>query len=89
MPAYMVTYDLVKQGQNYEGIIKKLRSYQYHWPVQQSVWIVSSTQTESQIRDFLATSLDENDKLVVVQIVSAAWKGYDQRVESWMKHVLS
>jgi len=40
MTAYIVAYDLMKQGQNYECLKEKLETYPKHWHMQQSVWIV-------------------------------------------------
>lgn len=90
MAAYVVTYDLMRQGQNYEGITKRLQSYPTHWHVQQSVWIVVTTQNASTIRDYLAATLDANDKLIVARLSNeAAWTGYDASVSQWLKQVLA
>jgi CRISPR/Cas system-associated endoribonuclease Cas2 len=89
MSSYIVAYDLHKQGQNYECLIQKLKQYGTHWHVQQSVWIVISDQTSSQIRDFLSPCLDTNDKLIVAKLSGeAAWRGYTDAVSQWLKQYL-
>jgi hypothetical protein len=89
MPSYVVAYDLHKVGQNYECLIKKLKTYDTHWHVQQSVWIVISNQTSAQIRDFLTPCLDSNDKLIVARLSGeAAWYGYADSITQWLKKYL-
>lgn len=88
MSAYIVSYDLIKQGQNYECIIKKLEAYSNHWHMQQSVWIVVSDQTATQIRDSLKKCLDSNDKLFVGKLSAAAWEGYSDKAGKWLIDVI-
>jgi CRISPR/Cas system-associated endoribonuclease Cas2 len=90
MPAYMVSYDLHKQGQNYDCLHKKLKAYGTHWHFQQSVWLVETTQSAAQIRDSLVECLDHNDKLLVAKLDGeAAWYGYSVEVSQWLKSRLT
>jgi len=89
MPAYIVTYDLHKQGQNYDCLIEKLKGYGTHWHMQQSVWIVVTNQNSAQIRDHLRLCLDSNDKLFVGKLSGeGAWFGYSDSVTQWLKKFL-
>lgn len=86
MSTYIVSYDLHKQGQNYDCIIQKLKAYGTHWHVQGSVWIICTDQTAAQVRDNLSPCLDTNDKLLVAKLSGeAAWYGYNQNVTDWLK----
>lgn len=84
MPTYIVTYDLMKQGQNYDCIIKMLDAYPRRFHMQQSVWIVVTDQTCVQLQASLATCLDQNDKLFVGQISAAAWKSMGTEIDGWL-----
>ena len=85
MAAYIVTYDLHKEGQNYDCLIEKLKSYGTHWHMQRSVWIVATNQTAVQIRDKLKPCLDSNDKLFVGRLSGeAAWHGYGKKISDWI-----
>lgn len=89
MSAYIVTYDLHKQGQNYDCIIAKLKAYPTHWHMQRSVWIISTNQSAAQVRDSLQSCLDSNDKLFVGKLSGeAAWYGYPDNVSTWLKGTL-
>jgi CRISPR/Cas system-associated endoribonuclease Cas2 len=86
MAAYIVSYDLHVSGQNYECIVKKLESYGTHWHMQRSVWIIITSQSAIQIRDFLSPCLDSNDKLFVGKLSGeAAWTGYRAQITEWLK----
>jgi len=85
MSCYVVAYDLMKSGQNYECLIKKLKAYGTYWHAQGSVWFVVSDQTAVQIRDSLSSCLDSNDKLIVAKLEGeAAWIGYGKEVSDWL-----
>tara|TARA_A100001391_G_scaffold136353_1_gene95003 strand:+ start:22382 stop:22657 length:276 start_codon:yes stop_codon:yes gene_type:complete len=86
MKAFIVTYDLIKSGQNYACITKKLKSYPTHWHMQGSVWIIRTSETAKQIRDGLKSCLDSNDKLFVAALSGeAAWCGYTDNITDWLK----
>lgn len=85
MSTYIVTYDLHTAGQNYDCIIKKLKTYPAWFHMQASVWIIVSTSTSTQIRDQLAGCLDSNDKLFVGKLAGeAAWQGYSNSDSDWL-----
>lgn len=88
MSAYIVCYDLMKQGQNYDCIIKKLEAYPSHWHMQQSVWIVVGEETAVQIRDDLKSCLDTNDKLFVGKLSAGAWTTYGTDADKWLISVI-
>lgn len=89
MPAFIVSYDLMKQGQNYTCLIEKLKKYGTHWHMQQSVWIVVTDQTSAQIRDYLNPCLDANDKLFVCRLYrDGAWVGHTDAVAQWLNQHL-
>lgn len=86
MPAYIVTYDLHTPGQKYTCLKEKLEAYGYYCHLQQSVWIVVSSNDSASIRDNLATCLDSNDSLFVAKLSGeAAWRGFSEDVTKWLK----
>jgi CRISPR associated protein Cas2 len=88
--AFVVTYDLKQQGQNYTCIIKKLEAYPNHWHMQGSVWILRSPDTAAQIRDNLKSCLDANDNLFVGRLSGeAAWWGFTEAGGTWLKDALT
>ena len=74
MAVYIVTYDLKKFGQNYTCVTDKLNKLKAHH-AQGSVWFVSTTSTETDLRDHLQPCLDANDELFVALLTSGRWAG--------------
>lgn len=86
MATFIVSYDLVQQGQNYTCIIKKLKEYGTHWHAQELVWLIETGELAIEIRDNLRKCLDENDKLLVARLEGeAAWYGYSDEISRWLK----
>lgn len=86
MTTYVVCYDLHKEGQNYECVIKKLKAYGTYCRIQRSVWIVCTSQSAKQVRDDIGACLDDNDKLFVGALSGeGAWKGYPQTTTDWLQ----
>lgn len=89
MAAYIVSYDLMKQGQNYTCLTNKLESYPTHWHMQGSVWLIESAQSAVEVRNYLLPCLDANDKLMVARLSGeAAWVGHNDHNTEWLKNLL-
>ena len=86
MGTYVIAYDLHKKGQNYDGVIKKIKSYGTWCHLQGSVWLVKTNSSAVNIRDNISSCLDANDKLMVAKLSGeAAWTGYSQQRSNWVK----
>lgn len=83
---YHISYDLNRPGKDYTKLhegIKKLGSWCH--PVD-STWYVESSNSASQIRDYLKALMDPSDALVVTTAIApGAWFGLDDDVTSWLK----
>lgn len=72
---YIVSYDLCTPGRsNYEELYAKLKSYAYWGKLTESTWAIVTTENSVQIRDSLRSTIDENDRLIVIKSgQEAAW----------------
>ena len=93
MPSYLVTYDLSgpESRRDYERLydaIKQISGAYAH--LTESSWVVSSsTGPPSDIRDRLRQVMDDNDKLLVVELTGrAAWYGLTDKQSNWIKEEL-
>jgi len=87
--AYIISYDLSKPGQNYEALLKKIKTHHAWARLGGSAYIVLSDNTAAQIRDDLTQALDKNDKLFVGAInAPAAWIGLGDEVSQWLRNDL-
>lgn len=84
--AYIVSYDLVTPGQNYERVLEKIKKNGAWARLGGSAYIVLSDQSPADVRNSIATVLDANDKLFVGAIgAPAAWIGLTDEVSEWLK----
>jgi hypothetical protein len=73
MATYMIIYDLERRGESYEPLLSALRKLgALH--VLYSKWVLRTSSTAVQLRDYLKRFIDTNDKLLVVRLSGeAAW----------------
>jgi len=74
MKPFLISYDLDKPGQNYDGLIARLKQHGA-FRVLLSQWALASTWTAAQLRDDLKTYIDANDRILVTVI--ADWASYN------------
>lgn len=75
MAAFIVSYDLRKEGRNYQALYDRLEQ----WGairILESVWLIRWETESSGIRDDLKKHIDSNDALFVAKLNGqAAWAG--------------
>ena len=87
--SYLITYDLCKPGQNYDDLIKAIKTYSW-CKVAESAWVITSSKTSVEIRDHLKSKIDKNDVLFVAKLNGeAAWCGASDSVTKWLKENLN
>lgn len=88
MPNILISYDLLKPGQNYNELYDAIKNISGFWshPVE-SVWIVDTYKSASDVRDLLKSHIDSNDKLFVTELAAASWAswGLNPKVANWLK----
>ncbi len=73
MNHHMILYDLERRGESYEPLLNALRGLGAEH-VLYSKWLLASTYTATQLRDYLRKFVDAGDKLLVVGLNGeAAW----------------
>ena len=86
---YIISYDLHSPGQNYEALLKTIKSYSMWARLGGSAYIIETTKSHIEIRDNLSTVLDKNDKLFVGLISApAAWYNLPTDVSDWLRDKL-
>lgn len=85
----IITYDLSAPDRNYEGILKKIKSYGTWAKISESSYLIKTDKTPESVRDQLLKTIDEDDKLFVGTLVApAAWYGLSEAVSNWiLKHL--
>ncbi|HWO15328.1 MAG TPA: hypothetical protein VNM89_01280 [Solirubrobacterales bacterium] len=76
MATLLVGYDLNKPGQDYSGLIKRLKNVGTTWWHRlDSTWLVKTTMSPSELRDDLKNYIDSGDELLVIDVTGAGWAG--------------
>jgi CRISPR/Cas system-associated endoribonuclease Cas2 len=71
---YVVSYDLMKSGQDYPRVIKRLEQWG-GLRILYSVWLVRTVSTAVQLRDDLQSHIDANDRIFVANLTGeSAWR---------------
>jgi hypothetical protein len=87
MGLFLIGYDLIKPGKNYNELFEAIKSLSTTWwHCLDSTWIIKSSRSEAQIRDSLLNHIDANDRLLVVSL-SGGWAsyGFNGECTSWLK----
>lgn len=85
---YIISYDLIKPGRDYEELYKALKEYHFWGRLTESTWAIISSQTHVEIRDALKKHIYENDRLIVIRSgKAAAWTNI-MASDEWAKQHL-
>ena len=71
MAAYLVSYDLNKEGKDYADLIAAIKRLNCG-KVLFSEWLVATDSTAEQVFDYLRQFTDSNDGLLVVELTGTA-----------------
>ena len=89
MNTFIIYYDLYKPGQNYERLIKEIKSYRFWARLGASSYIIVTNDSAVVVRDTLRTVLCNKDKLFVgIVNAPAAWIGLGDEVSQWLRNNL-
>lgn len=90
MKVYLISYDLgiPETSADYQRVIAYIKSYGTWAKPLYSVWFVVTDKTSTQVRDELTQLVDNNDKLLVIEVTNtggwATWK-LSREVTDWMQ----
>lgn len=79
-----MTYDLFASGQNYSGLLDKIKESNLWARLSESSYAVGTEKSPQQLLDILKASIDDNDRLYIVTI-SKPYTGWgDQEIFDWL-----
>ena len=82
-----INYDLKNPGQNYTGLIEKIKALGSSWARPcASCWLISTSSSVSSVTETLKAYIDRNDRLLVSQFNANNYSGWlDQEVIDWIR----
>lgn len=77
-----IDYDLNKAGQNYEGLISKIKSIgSSQIRPCKSCWLVATTRSPEDIYSMIRPLIDDNDYLLVSRFYSKDYQGWLKKAD--------
>lgn len=80
---YLITYDLVKPGQDYDGLISKIKTLGNWWHYLKSTWLVDTNLNAKQIYEQLKANLDSSDNILIIKVTRDYWGYLPDGDDSW------
>lgn len=85
MSSFLISYDLIS-NKDYSKLYEAIRNYGAFAHVLESVWIIKSTKSSTNIRDDLMSYIDSDDKLFVAKLTGeSAWVNLSTEISNWIK----
>ena len=85
----IISYDLRKQGRNYEKLTNAIHNYLFVDKVCESTWIIKTNQSCSEILENLNSHIDQNDRLFVAEITNDTAGKNLLCQEQWLRSMIS
>lgn len=74
MHCYIISYDLCQPSRDYTSLHEALKKFPNWGKLTESTWAIVSDHNCVEIRDYLMTFIDSNDRIIVIQSGQhAAW----------------
>jgi len=88
---YVVSYDLKKPGKNYVGLTEQLQFFPGWWHYLGSTWLISTSESATELYNRLAPHLDKNDSILIIEagkhiqgwLPKDAWEWIQKSIPDW------
>lgn len=87
MAVRLITYDLNRTGQNYDGFMKVIKNYTWA-RLSESSYAVDTSDTPEMIYKKLEPYVDSNDYVVVITLEANWWAYHTQEILDWLREHL-
>lgn len=82
----LITYDLNKQGQDYDALYKEIKTAPDWIHPMDSLWMIYTSKNPQFWNDKLSQVIDKNDRLFIVDITGQSRQGWlDKSHWEWIK----
>jgi len=85
MNCFLITYDLLTASKDYEPLYAEIKKFSGWWHHLESVWIIVTSKSITEVSDSLKAMLDDKDSLLVVDITGKNRRGWlTKRAWDWL-----
>jgi len=85
---YLVTYDLRKPKQNYQGLYEELKRSLGWWHYLDSTWLIATSESAADIFHRLAIYLDTSDNILIIQVTKNYYGWLPKESHAWLQQTL-
>lgn len=82
---YVVSYDLNKSGQDYDGLYKELKSSSSWCRPVDSTWLIYTSESADQLYERISNHIDKNDYAIVIQVRRDYQGWLPEEVWEWIR----
>ncbi len=86
---YNVSYDLKKAGKDYKGLHEELKKTLNWNHLLGSTWLLSTTESATQIWERLKPHIDGDDRILIIQVINNANGWLDNSDCIWLNNQLA
>lgn len=81
-----INYDLQAPGRSYQPLYDYIKSFDGWDHLLESLWLVRTSKSASEVRDQLMRLVDTNDKVAVFDVTGVSWAtNFSNSRTSWLK----
>lgn len=87
MAMMLIGYDLNAPDRDYDGLMDALAGFGAYWHCLDTLWLVETRMTITQVRDSLWMHMSRGDEILVIDVTGApaSWIGFNQECSDWLK----
>ena len=89
MNTILISYDLIdhETSDAYKVFIERIKKYPDWVRPLESFWLVKTKTSAAEVRDTLKTLIDDNDKLLAIDVTGRDWASYGlpAKATDWLK----
>jgi hypothetical protein len=82
---YIVSYDLRNPNRNYTSLYEELKNSPGWWHYLESTWLVSTTETATELYNRLVKKIDRDDSLLIIQAGTDRQGWLPEKAWDWIR----
>ncbi|GAA4168017.1 SinR family protein [Sphingobacterium ginsenosidimutans] len=86
---YVVSYDLNKSGQDYEGLYGELKKSPAYWHYLDSTWLIYTSESANELYDRIGGHIDRNDLALVIEVRRNYQGWLPEKAWEWIRQHVS
>ena len=82
---YLITYDLNREGQDYQELYDSIESYREYIHPLDSTWFIHTDSSVNEVSGYLESLIDKNDYIFVCEVTENRFGWMKKSFWKWLK----